>query len=67
MIDFNPIYKSSCWPLGQGFNDISFLESISSYNKGIQSHLDHLVTFKDFMSYPMYDISEILWLGIHKL
>ena len=51
---------------GQGFNHISFLELISSYNEGERFHLDHSITLKDCMSYPLYDVLKIMWLGIHK-
>ena len=51
---------------GQGFKRISFLESISSYIEGRWSHLNHSITFKDFTSYPIYDVLEIPWPGIRK-
>ena len=41
-------------------------ESISSNTKGERSHLDHTIIFMDFMSYPIYDVLDIPWLGIRK-
>ena len=41
-------------------------ESISSNTEGGLSHLDHTIIFVDFMSYPIYDVLDIPWLGIHK-
>ena len=41
-------------------------ESISSNTEGRRSHLDHTIIFVDFMSYPIYDVLDISWLGIHK-
>ena len=41
-------------------------ESISSNTEGGWSHLDHTIIFVDFMSYPIYDVLDIPWLGIRK-
>ena len=41
-------------------------ESISSNTEGRSSHLDHTIIFLDFMSYPIYDLLDITWLGILK-
>ena len=41
-------------------------ESISSNSEGGWSHLDHTIIFANFMSYPIYDILDIPWLGIRK-
>ena len=41
-------------------------ESISSNTEGGRSHLDHTIIFVNFMSYPIYDVLDIPWLGIRK-
>ena len=41
-------------------------ESISSNTEGGWSHLDHTIIFMNFMSYPIYDVLDIPWLGIRK-
>ena len=41
-------------------------ESISSNTEGGRSLLDHTIIFVDFMSYPIYDVLDIPWLGIRK-
>ena len=51
--------------LGQRVHQISFFESISSNIEGEQSHLDYIIIFENFISYLIYNILEILWLGIH--
>ena len=53
--------------LGQGSHCISFQVLISSNVEGGWSHLDHTVVFVDFMSYPIYDVLNITWLGIPEL
>ena len=45
--------------LGKDF--ISFHESILSNTKRGQSHLNHIIIFKEFISYLNYDILEISW------
>ena len=40
--------------LGQGFHCILFLESISSNIEGGWYHLNYVIIFEDFMSYPIY-------------
>ena len=49
-----------------GLNCISFLDSISSIIYVGQSHLNHIITFEDFMSYSIYYVLKISWLGICK-
>ena len=44
-----------------------FLALISSNIEDKRSHLDHTITFEDFMSYPINDILEIPRLRIRKL
>ena len=41
-------------------------EPISSNIEGGWSHLDHTIIFVNFMSYPIYDILDIPWIGIRK-
>ena len=45
--------------LGQGFYHISFIESILSNTDSGRSHLDHTITFKDFMLLLILDVLEI--------
>ena len=52
--------------LGQGFHRISFFESIFLNTEDEWSYLDHTIILEDFMSYPIYDVLEIPWLGIRK-
>ena len=50
--------------LGQGFKFISFLGSISSYTENEWSHLNHTITFADFIWYLICNVMEIPWQGI---
>ena len=52
--------------LAKGFIASHSFESISSNTEGGRSHLDHTIIFVDFMSYPIYDVLDIPWLGIRK-
>ena len=52
--------------LDEGSHRISFFELISSNTKGRRSYLDHIIIFEDFITYIIYHILEILWLGITK-
>ena len=53
--------------LGQSFNCISLLESISSNTEGGRSYLDHTIIFVDFMLYLIYDVLDISWVENRKL
>ena len=53
--------------LGQAFNCISLLESISSNTKGRRSYFDHTIIFVDFMLYLIYDVLDISWVENRKL
>ena len=52
---------------GQGFYHILFLESISSNIECVGFDLDHIITFKGFISNLIYDIWEIPWLQMCRL
>ena len=52
--------------LAKDFIESHSFESISSNTEGGWSHLDHTIIFVDFMSYPIYDVLDIPWLGIRK-
>ena len=52
--------------LAKDFIASHYFESISSNTEGAWSHLDHTIIFVDFMSYQIYDVLDIPWLGIRK-
>ena len=61
----NPFFDIST-TLAKDFIASHSFESISSNTEGEWSHLDHLIIFVDFMSYPIYDVLDIPWLGIRE-
>ena len=71
------IIYSWCFNLVENFDSTSFgaiivlIETLESFLSLKSQQVEDLIltkniNFEDFMSYPMYDVLEILWLGIYK-
>ena len=59
-------FSDNSTTLAKDFIASHSFESISSNTEGGWSYLDHTIIFVDSMSYPIYDVLDILWLGIRK-